>query len=77
MEYRIESLMTELALQRRTLVKALSKLNENLPNYSLKCSELNNQIQNIDYQNKDYILALKDIEMQELANKLTIETHNK
>ena len=74
MEYRIEKLLEGLESQRASTLKTLNELNENLPNYALKCNELNTQIINIDNQITNLILALKDLKIQELNNDLTIKT---
>lgn len=73
MEYRVEKLLDGLTEQRLIIVQELCGLNENLPNYLIKCTELNNQIANIDNQISNFVLSLKDIEMQGLNNKITIE----
>ncbi|MCP4053733.1 MAG: hypothetical protein GY739_11840, partial [Mesoflavibacter sp.] len=48
MEYFTKELAQELLRQRKDLIVELSSLNENLPNYSNKIIELNNQILQID-----------------------------
>ena len=77
MEYRAEELLKGLEKQRATVIESLCSLNENLPNYGLKCSELNNQIMNIDNQITSTLLALKDIKIIELNNELSIKTQLK
>lgn len=74
MDYFLKEIIVNLQNQREILLVELSNLNENLPNYVMKCSELNNQILNIDNQVRDYILSYKDVKMLEMSNELSIKT---
>ena len=74
MEYRIEKLLEGLESQRANTLECITELNENLPNYGVKLSSLENQITIIDNQIRDLIFALKDLKMVELQNELTIKT---
>jgi len=77
MEYFIKDQSEKLLEQRNTLICALSELNENLPNYSIKVNELSLQISNIDAAISHFMFNLKDIEMQKLSNDLAIKTQPK
>lgn len=77
MEYRIEKLLEGLQSQRESLIDCLTDLNENLPNYSIKVIELNNQIINIDNQVRDFVYSLKDLETIKMNNDLQIKTQGK
>lgn len=68
MEYLLKEQILALTNQRNYLIESLADLNENLPLYINKVSELNNQIMQIDAQIKDYIFTIKDIKMIELQN---------
>ena len=74
MEYIIKDYIIELSKQRKSVLDEINSMNENLPNYSVRIMELNNQIQNIDREVKDYIYCLKDLETMEEPNKYNLKS---
>lgn len=73
MEYLTKDYVLKLCEQRKDLIYELTSLNENLPNYSVKVSIIENQIGKIDSEASNYFYMLKDIEMMNSTNKHNVE----